>query len=306
MTTVEEYRQAEAQYWSESAGGHPDERMVRLPRLDADVRVLGFGDGPPLLFIHGGPNAGSTWAPLVGALPGFRCMVIDRPGCGLSTVAQQAPKSVRRFMADLVAELLTELTPVPVGVVASSFGSFSVLAHAIEYPDDAPPVVHMGCPAMVPTSKTPLGFMLQMVPGLGHLLRLMDPPSLKSAKKAFRQIGHGKSMDAGQIPEVGFHWYAALLSSTPTRANEFALFGRVRPKDMFKSEELARVNSPSSFFWGEDDSFGGADTARAVAEMIPNAELEMVSDFGHLPWLDDPPRAARHVEGLMKRVLPSG
>ena len=156
---------------------------------------------------------------------------------------------------------------------------------------------------MVPTSKTPLRFFLQMVPGLGRLLRLLDPPNLESAQKALRQIGHAKAMDAGRIPEVFFHWYAALLRDTPTRDNEFALFGRVRPKDMFKSEELGRVKSPTSFFWGEDDTFGGAETARAVTQMIPGAALELLSDSGHLPWLDDPKQAARHVEEFMTRQM---
>ena len=306
MTGLEAYRKAEARYWSETAGGHPNERMVHLPTLDVDVRILEYGDGPPLLFIHGGPNAGSTWAPLVGALSGFRCMVLDRPGCGLSTVAKNPPDSVRGFMADVVGELLTQLEPRPVGVVASSFGSFATLSHAIRDPDDAPPAVHMGCPAMVPTSKTPLGFILQMIPGLGRILRLLDPPSVKSAKKAFRQIGHAKTMDAGRLPESGFQWYAALLRDTATRSNEFALFGRVRPKDMFKAEELGRVSSPTSFFWGEDDTFGGAETAQAVTEMIPGAELELLSDSGHLPWLDEPEQAARHVENFMMRHVVSG
>jgi hypothetical protein len=101
LSQAEKYRAAEARYWVEVAGGKPDERIVHLPRLDADVRVLELGSGPPLLFIHGGPNAGSTWAPLVGALSGFRCLVVDRPGCGMSSLAQEAPKSVRRFMGDL-------------------------------------------------------------------------------------------------------------------------------------------------------------------------------------------------------------
>jgi pimeloyl-ACP methyl ester carboxylesterase len=301
MTNTTNYRRAETRFWHDTAGGSPDERMVHLPGFDVDVRVLGFGEGPPLLFIHGGPNAGSTWAPMVGAMQGFRCMAIDRPGCGLSSVAKNPPKSVRQFMAEIVAELLRELEPRPVGVVASSFGSFAVLAHAIRYPEDAPPAVHMGCPAMVPASNTPIGFLLQMVPGLGRLLRLFDPPRVESAKKAFRQIGHGKSIDAGRIAEAGFDWYAALLRDTPTRENEFALFGRVRPRDMYKADELGQVKSPTSFFWGEDDSFGGVDTARAITGMIQGSALELVGDSGHLPWLDEPERAARHVEEFMGR-----
>ena len=299
MTDTRGYREAEAEYWQEMTGGQPDERVVRLAGLETDVRILEVGHGRPLLFIHGGPNAGSTWAPLVGELSGFRCMMIDRPGCGLSTAARNAPKPVRRFMAELVSALLSELEPSPVGVVASSFGSYAVLSHALACPDRVLPTVHFGCPALVPGSKTPLRFLLQSLPGLRSVLLRMEPPNLETAKKAFRQIGHGKAMDAGRIPEVGFHWYASLLKDTPTRENDLALFGRIRPKDRLSPAELGRIRCRMSFCWGTDDTFGGAGTARALAEMISGAGLEMLDESGHLPWMDAPAEAARHVQEFM-------
>ena len=303
---TEKYREAEGRYWRETTGRQPDERVVRLAGLDTDVRVLEFGDGLPLLFIHGGPNAGSTWAPLVGELSGFRCLMVDRPGCGLSSPVKNAPRPVRRFMADLVAALLAQIDPSPIGVVASSFGSFAVLSHAVARPEDVPPTVHFGCPALVPGSKTPLRFLLQSLPGLGSVLLRLEPPNLKTAKKAFRQIGHAKAMDAGRIPEVGLLWYAVLLKETRTRENDLALFGRVRPKDMLSPAELGRISSPMSFYWGADDTFGGAQTALSVTEMIPGAGLEMSADSGHLPWMDAPAAAARHVQEFMDRVLAGG
>ncbi len=38
-----------------------------------------------MLFLHGGPGAaGSAWAPLAAKLPNHRCLLVDRPGTGLS------------------------------------------------------------------------------------------------------------------------------------------------------------------------------------------------------------------------------
>lgn len=302
MMRTEEYRAAEVRYWRETTGRQPDERVVRVAGLGTDLRMLEFGEGRPLLFIHGGPNAGSTWAPLVGELSGFRCLMIDRPGCGLSSPARNAPKAVRRFMTDLVATLLAEVEPSPVGVVASSFGSYAVLSYAVAGLGDLPPTVHLGCPALVPGSKTPLRFLLQSIPGLGSVLQRLEPPNVQTAMKTFRQIGHGRAMDAGRIPEVGFRWYAALLEHTRTRENDLALFGRVRPKDKLTDTELERIASPMSFCWGTDDTFGGTEAARALVEMIAGAELEILDGSGHLPWMDAPSAAARHVEKFMGGV----
>ena len=40
--------------------------------------------GHPALFINGASNAGTSWMSLMVALEGFRCIALDRPGCGLS------------------------------------------------------------------------------------------------------------------------------------------------------------------------------------------------------------------------------
>lgn len=77
------YRVAERRLW-ESKGVTPTERRLHLTRNGVDVRVLEAGNGPPVLFVHGGNVSGSSWAALVARLPGFRCIVLDRPGCGLS------------------------------------------------------------------------------------------------------------------------------------------------------------------------------------------------------------------------------
>jgi hypothetical protein len=48
---------------------------------------------------------------------------------------------------------------------------------------------------------------------------------------------------------IAMEWYAALLAHTQTRENDLAFFGRIRPRDALKAEELGRVNSPVSSFW---------------------------------------------------------
>ena len=58
------YREVEGRLWS-SVGRAPSEQFVQLSRIGVKVRVQEIGDGPPVLFVHGGPNSGSTWAPLV-------------------------------------------------------------------------------------------------------------------------------------------------------------------------------------------------------------------------------------------------
>jgi 2-hydroxy-6-oxonona-2,4-dienedioate hydrolase len=299
---VERYRAAEARLWEERVGVHPFERMIGLPGLGLRVRVLESGGGPTLLFIHGGPNAASTWAPLVAKLQGFRCVLVDRPGCGLSDAPPHPIRSVRSFSASLVAELVDALGADLAGLVASSFGSYAVLAHSVGEPEAGLPTVHFGCPALVPGSRPPLRLLLRSMPGLRGILLRLEPPTTANALESFRSIGHGASIDAGRVPEAWIEWYAALLARTETRENDLAMFGRIRPRDRLTERDLAKITARTSFFWGTGDAFGGRVVAEGVRAMIPDALLEVIEGAGHLPWIDAPSKAGRHVRAFFEKA----
>lgn len=71
-----------------------------------------IGEGPPVVFIHGAAVAGSSWVLLADALRDeFRCILVDRPGCGLSDSIPngplRSPTEFKRF-ADEFTPLLLE------------------------------------------------------------------------------------------------------------------------------------------------------------------------------------------------------
>lgn len=55
------------------------EANIAIEDRGIHARVQTIGNGPPLLFVHGAPNAGSTWVQLVSFLPRYKCILIDRP-----------------------------------------------------------------------------------------------------------------------------------------------------------------------------------------------------------------------------------
>lgn len=294
------YRDSERRLWESWVGEAPTERWIELPTVRARVRLLEHGAGPTLLFVHGGPNAASKWAPLVARLPDFRCLLLERPGCGLSVLPRDAPVGVRPHVAQIVHDALGAIDAEPDALIASSFGSFCVLAFALAHPDRAPRrIIHMGCPALVPGVKTPLANVLPALPVVGALVRRLQPPSLERTTRAWKEMGHSPAVL--RRPEVTefLEWYTDLTRCTDTRANDNHLFGRVRPRDALSEDELARIEVPMSFLWGEDDSFGDVSVARRIVEALPAATLETVPDGGHLPWLDVPERAASHVRAAV-------
>jgi 2-hydroxy-6-oxonona-2,4-dienedioate hydrolase len=300
------YLAAEHAYWA-AVGVRPTSRRVHLERLGVDVRVQEVGEGPPVLFVHGGPNSGSTWGPLVAHLPGLRCLLLDRPGTGLS---DPLPTPLALAAAPAAAEItvgdvLDGLGIDEAHVVASSFGGYVALHSAAREPDRVGRMVQMACPALAPGMLTP-PFMRAL--GLAPVRWLLGvlPPSPRAAPSILRQIGHGASLDADRIPRAFLDWYLALQRHTDTFEHETAMIGSgVSPLRGFDAaltideDLLRRVETPVRFLWGADDGFGGEDVARRLVDLLPHAELEMLPGAGHLPWLDAPEHVAGRTAGFL-------
>lgn len=305
---VEAYRHAERALWAAyGVADGPVERRVNLPRNGVSVRVMEVGEvgeGRPVLFLHGGPNAGSTWASLAPRLAGRRCLVLDRPGAGLSDPKPVDHRTVAGFADTLVVDVLDALGVERADLVASSFGSYVALRSAAAHPDRIGRVVHLGCPAFVQGFRTPLFMRLLMVPGFRRLL-LLVPPTEAMGRSSMRQIGHGASLDADRIPQVFFDWYLALQRHTETFRHETALIAGVggvagfRPSLTLDDRLLESIEAPSCFVWGTEEPFGSQAVAERLVAAIPGARLELLPGGGHLPWLDDPERSGAIVEGFL-------
>ena len=297
------YRTAERRLW-DSVQLEPDEERVRLACTGTDVRVQSVGEGPPVVFVHGSPNAGSTWVPLMPFMAGFRCHLVDRPGTGLSddhVIEGDVLGTADRFVGDVLDGLGLERAH----VVASSLGGFLALRSAAAEPARVERMVQMGCPAMAPGMRLPK-FMRPMRHSFVRWLIPRLPPSPRNNTKILRELGHGAAIDAGRLTPEFDDWYLALQGCTNTMRNDLRMTGGVLEGRGFDesltldARVLGRVRAPTLFLWGEADGFGGADVARATVGSVPGARLELLADSGHLPWLDDPARVGAAAAGFLE------
>lgn len=294
------YRAAEQAYWG-SLGIQPTEQTVRLEATGTSIRVQEVGEGPPVLFLHGAPNAGTTFAPLVAHLGGFRCLLADRPGTGLSEPFALTVDALGDVGARFVGDVLGGLGLESAHVVASSFGGHLALRSAAAQPDRFERMVQLGAPGLVPGQAFPPFMRLLRFGPVRKLLGAL-PPNKRANRSILRQIGHGASVDDGRIPEAFHDWYLALGRHTDTaRSDSEAIAGALRAIDRaaLTPEQLASVPTRTLFLWGEDDAFGGAEQARATTALMPDAELRLFPGFGHLPWLDDPEMIAEAIAAFL-------
>jgi pimeloyl-ACP methyl ester carboxylesterase len=65
--------------------------------------------------------------------------------------------------------------------------------------------------------------------------------------------------------------------------------------------ELKNLRPPTLFIWGEKDRFGPPTLGQEMAALAPHAHCEVVSDAGHLVWLDQPDSCSELTLDFLKR-----
>jgi pimeloyl-ACP methyl ester carboxylesterase len=289
-------------------GAHPTERFVELERTGAAVRIQAVGEGSPVVFVHGASNGGTSWASLAARLDGFHCILIDRPGCGLSPrlgrpLADMA--ALGAFADDLVVDVLDAIGVGVAHVIGTSFGGYFALRAAAAHPARIDRVVTLSWSFGAPVVSTPLVMRIATQPALRRLATHI-PVTERMARSMLKQIGLRRAVESGTFGPVEMAWFLSLLRDTDTMRNEIDAAPRMVTMRGFSDETLlppsllAQVTSATYFLWGEEDPMGGADIASGFASHVPNSRLELMAQAGHAPWMDDPDHVAERVAAFLQ------
>jgi hypothetical protein len=103
------YRDAERALWNRYEL-EPTERFLDLDAPAARLRVLEVGSGEPVLFVHGTAGLG-FWPSLLSQLPGYRSIVLERPGWGLSSAIDFSGHDYRALVAEVLLGVLDAFDP---------------------------------------------------------------------------------------------------------------------------------------------------------------------------------------------------
>ena len=299
---TDRYRAAERALWQQH-GLEPTERWVELDQPRARLRITEVGSGPPVLFVPGTGGTGPYWAPLVARMPGVRCLMLDRPGWGLSSPIDWRTADYGSLAGDLLAAVLNALEIERVQVVGASIGGLWGLRLAERHPERLERLTMLGG---FPNAEIPISRFFRLLTSPLGALMVRVPQSAKMQRSQLAAIGHGPTVDAGRMD--GFiNWRTAFTRQTPSMRHERsmaqAVFGRdaYRPGVTFDSASLTKIAHPVRMIFGSEDPTGSVDIWTRFIDALPHGELVTVEGAGHLAWWDDPQQVAEAVNGFLTR-----
>ena len=284
-------------------------RFLQLSDPPLRARVLEFGSGEPVLFIHGGGGYAAQWAPLAAHLGEVHGFAVDRPGCGLTdAIDYRNVPDLREHAVRFLAGVLDALQLDRAAVVANSMGGLWSFWFALEHPERVSQLVQLGAPALFPGTNAPFLMRLLSVRGLNRRLLRMQPPSLPQVRSLYSEIlGHSRSVEQERFPKELFESHVAFEQLPAYEIGWLTLLEKVyrlrgaRPAVALDGAELRRIRQPVLFLWGDHDPFGTPEVGRRALEAMPDAHLQVVPGGGHLPWLDEPEQCAACIRGFFRR-----
>ncbi len=276
-----------------------------VPTEPGPTFMMDVGEGQPVVFVHGTPATSAVWVPLLEHLRGIRALVVDRPSHGLSGDFEFGDLSADQLRAHGVRyleSLLDGLGVESATFACNSYGGLWAMWLAADRPDRVRRIVHVGAPPGMLGPELPLIFGLLSVYSIANVLHRIGPPSARSTKRFFRQMGdpveHLSPAMIEAYTESQRLPATASLGRNIQRAARFP--GRFAHRSLWlDAADLARITAPTLFLWGPKDFLGGIEHGRAVVDAMPYAELEVVG-VGHLPWLEEPVACARSIERFVQ------
>jgi pimeloyl-ACP methyl ester carboxylesterase/CRP-like cAMP-binding protein len=250
------------------------------------------------LLIHGWSSSWYAMSPLLDLLgQRFRAMAIDLPGYG------ESPPLDKRVTipdyADLIADLIDDVTDEPVILVGHSMGGMISLTLALHYPALVERMVLID-----PTISGRLSLYINIAVSPITLLERFGLGRLVVSAVEHRMVGITDRImrPASYAERTGItREEHKRLQEDVRRPGQ----GRVRTECFFAMLEndlrgqLGEVQVPALVLWGAEDNTVPLRDAGIVAEEWPDADLRILPKAGHWPHFEQDDVTRRHVSAYL-------
>lgn len=263
------------------------------------------GSGPPMLVLHGGLGLDqATLRPWLDPLGQHaRLIFLDVRGCGQSDPVHEGNTVTHATWADDADALRVHLGVERWTVFGHSYGSFLALEYALRYPERLEGLVLCSsAPALAHTGEAMATARQRGTPEvLSALEAALAGPSPSDA--AFEAAWRAVAPLYLHRPAPGA--LAAITDGVRYRAGAFnaSMLGCAASYDV--RGRLGEIAAPTLVLSGRHDWICPPEHgALPLARGIPGAEVELLEDSGHFPFVEEPERFLTVVSAWLGRHRP--
>lgn len=240
-------------------------------------RVEGKGNGPPVLLVHGlGGSSNGFYKVILPLADRFqRVFALDLPGHGFSPPAE--PDWTLRQNLELLAAFCEQVVQARVFAIGNSLGGGLCLALASERPELVRAL----------TLLAPAGARL----GAEHLAEISAALQVRNGAQA-RALTRRLFHRAPLLTLVFVSLLPRIYGSPAVRG----ILADVDANAFLSPEALRRIAAPTLLLWGKSEKLLPFEAVQYFrAHLPPQAKIEIVEGFGHVPQLERPRELIRRL-----------
>jgi proline iminopeptidase len=283
------------------------------------IYYVAFGDGSPLVVVHGGPGADHTYF-LPYLLPlarTHRLVFIDERGSGRSQRLQDTSLYTVEAMVEDVEDVRTALHLGKISLLGHSYGGVLAQAYALKYQQN---LTHLILNSTFPSTR-------QMNEVLAREKAQMPPEKLKRLDELEKAglFGKGEPWEHGRYPAEyatlawGTGYFPFLYGARPDATydpaggaptdwelyramwgsdGEFIIDGNLQSVEYV--DRLASIHVPTLVMAGDHDECDPS-LSREMHDKIAGSELVILPNSGHMNFVDQPDLWQKAVEGFLSK-----
>jgi pimeloyl-ACP methyl ester carboxylesterase/2-polyprenyl-6-methoxyphenol hydroxylase-like FAD-dependent oxidoreductase len=278
--------------------GHPPRtplrrRALRVGGIRTPLREAGTTESSEaVVFVHGVPGSGADFEPLLSSAGRFgRAVAWDAPGFGLADKPAEFDHCIRghaRFIGDVLDELGVDRAH----VVLHDFGGPWGLGWAVENPERL-------ASATLICSGAQLGERWHLAARVWRARWVGELAMATATRSVF-----GAGLRRGQTRRLPGPLVDRMYKdfNRDTRRAILRLYRSVGDRKKVASDfvlSLGGLDVPALVIWGERDPYLPVSLAERQREAFPSAEVHVLDDSGHWPFVDREDR----VEDLLGNFL---
>ena len=270
-------------------------QRMTVEGLNTSVLIGGAGrTGEAVVFVHGNPDAGSDWMPLMTRVAEVAMVVApDLPGFGNADPRPDGDYTIygyARFLDGVISRLGIDR----VHLVAHDFGGPFAAAWAADHPQKVASVTFINTGVL-------LGYRWH------RMARVWQTPVLGELSMRFLTERMAVKMLARENPGLSLAWVQTIvrhLMPDKTRKAVLRLYRSTRPGDMDQlAARLRQHDHDAQVLFGDADAYIPVEQARRQVEVFPRVEVRVLPGLGHWCWLENTELVADHLLAFLKEKL---
>jgi pimeloyl-ACP methyl ester carboxylesterase len=240
------------------------------------IKYYDVGSGPPLLLIHGIGGDADEW---VFCLEPFsashRVIALDLLGFGRSD-KPLIDYHIAGFV-EVVDQFLQALKLERAAILGESLGGWIASAFALEFPHIVEKLVLIDAAGVWDNLR-----------GLPIDVRVS---TRAHPREIFQFLFHDKRLAVDWLIDLSYQLHLE-------RGDGYTIDSILRSQESGRErldEVIGKLDVPTLIVWGEQDRMLPLEIGQNLHRLIPNSQLEVIPECGHLPMLEKPAELAARV-----------